>query len=86
METLIFGQDVLLASTSNMEVAVFLLIDDELLQFLPIVMPSSSEPSISRRAFRLFNPEDKDNKNFRNIRNISHIVSPYVPKDLDISP
>jgi hypothetical protein len=67
-----------------MEVAVFLLIDDELLKYFPIVMPSTSETSRSSRALRLFNPEDKDNKIFRNVRNISHIDTPYVPKDLDI--
>jgi len=69
-----------------MEVAVFLLIDDELLKFVPIVVPSTSEPGSSRRALKLFNHEDKDNKIIRIIRNISHIDTPYVTKDLDIPP
>jgi hypothetical protein len=56
-----------------MEVAVFLLIDDELLKFLPVVMPSTSEPGSSRRALRLFNAEDEDNEIFRIVRNISQI-------------
>ena len=53
----------LLPSTMNVEVVVFLiirlfgryvlLIDDELLKFLPIVMRSSSGPSITRRALGL---------------------------------
>jgi len=82
-------------STINAEVVVFLiirlfgryvlLIDDELLKFLPVVMRLSSGPSITRRALRLCNPKDKDNKILRNICNISHIDTPLHSKRLDYS-
>ena len=64
----------------NMEVAVFVLTNEELLKILPILMPSTSGPSSSRRALKLFNPEDEDNKIFRNVRKTSHIDTLLRPK------
>jgi len=68
----------------NMEVAVFVLTNEELLKILPILMPSTSGPSSSLE-LRLFNPEDEDNKIFRNVRNTSHIDTLLRPKCLGCS-
>ena len=69
----------------NMEVAVFVLTNEELLKILPILMPSTSGPSSSLE-LRLFNPEDEDNKIFRTSVTLHTSTRCYVPNDLDVPP